>query len=90
MTIDHNVNKRACKALRLSVVMLDVRLLLNLMDGHHVTLVSASHGQQVLAVLQSFRERRALFDFSLRVQDETLPCHRCVLAACSDFFRYQC
>lgn len=89
MTVDHNANKRACKALHLSM-MLDVRLVLNLMDGHHVTLVSASHGQQVLAVLQAFRERRALFDFSIRVQGETLPCHRCVLAACSDFFRYQC
>jgi len=62
------------------------------MDARHdearsVSLVCASHGQRVLGVLQDFRERGALFDFRIRVQGETLPCHRCVLAACSDFFR---
>ncbi|XP_059369728.1 kelch repeat and BTB domain-containing protein 3 [Carassius carassius] len=56
-------------------------------EQRSVFLVSESHGQQVLGVLQGFRERGVLFDFSIRVQEETLPCHRCVLAACSDFFR---
>ncbi|KAF4104511.1 kelch repeat and BTB domain-containing protein 3 isoform X1 [Onychostoma macrolepis] len=56
-------------------------------EQRSVFLVSESHGQQVLGVLQGFRERGVLFDFSVRVQEETLPCHRCVLAACSDFFR---
>lgn len=27
-------------------------------------------------------------DFTVKVQGHTFPCHRCVLAACSDFFRY--
>ncbi|KAK7171342.1 hypothetical protein R3I93_003828 [Phoxinus phoxinus] len=63
------------------------------MDARHddearsVSLVCASHGQRVLGVLQDFRERCALFDFRILVQEESLPCHRCVLAACSDFFR---
>ncbi|XP_043086357.1 kelch repeat and BTB domain-containing protein 3 [Puntigrus tetrazona] len=56
-------------------------------EQRSVFLASESHGQQVLSVLQAFRERGVLFDFSVRVQEETLPCHRCVLAACSDFFR---
>ncbi|RXN02426.1 kelch repeat and BTB domain-containing 3 [Labeo rohita] len=56
-------------------------------EQRSVFLVSESHGQQVVSVLQGFRERGVLFDFSIRVQDETLPCHRCVLAASSDFFR---
>ncbi|XP_066536772.1 kelch repeat and BTB domain-containing protein 3 [Hoplias malabaricus] len=50
-------------------------------------LVSEAHGQQILSVLRSFRDRGVLFDFRICVQNETLPCHRCVLAACSDFFR---
>ncbi|XP_051535475.1 kelch repeat and BTB domain-containing protein 3 [Myxocyprinus asiaticus] len=56
-------------------------------EQRSVFLVSGTHGQQIIAVLQSFRARGAMFDFSIRVQDDTLPCHRCVLAACSDFFR---
>uniref|UniRef100_A0A3Q1E9I0 Kelch repeat and BTB (POZ) domain containing 3 n=1 Tax=Acanthochromis polyacanthus TaxID=80966 RepID=A0A3Q1E9I0_9TELE len=48
--------------------------------------VSESHGLQLLGVLRSLRERSMLFDFTIKVQDHTFPCHRCVLAACSDFF----
>ncbi|XP_067362611.1 kelch repeat and BTB domain-containing protein 3 isoform X2 [Channa argus] len=50
--------------------------------------VSESHGLQLLSVLRSFRERGLLFDFTINVQEHSFPCHRCVLAACSDFFRY--
>ncbi|KAM7399388.1 hypothetical protein PAMP_018661 [Pampus punctatissimus] len=49
--------------------------------------VSESHGLQLLGVLRSFRESGLLFDFTIKVQEHTFPCHRCVLAACSDFFR---
>ncbi|XP_067102951.1 kelch repeat and BTB domain-containing protein 3 [Osmerus mordax] len=49
--------------------------------------LSEAHGQQLLSVLRSFRERGLLFDFTIRVQDQSFPCHRCVLAASSDFFR---
>ncbi|XP_056297675.1 kelch repeat and BTB domain-containing protein 3 [Pseudoliparis swirei] len=28
-----------------------------------------------------------MLDFTIRVQEHSFPCHRCVLAACSDFFR---
>uniref|UniRef100_A0A672Z493 Kelch repeat and BTB (POZ) domain containing 3 n=1 Tax=Sphaeramia orbicularis TaxID=375764 RepID=A0A672Z493_9TELE len=55
----------------------------------HKTLlrVSESHGLQLLGVLRSFRERGLLFDFTIKAQERSFPCHRCVLAACSDFFR---
>ncbi|XP_034081491.1 LOW QUALITY PROTEIN: kelch repeat and BTB domain-containing protein 3 [Gymnodraco acuticeps] len=46
-----------------------------------------SHGLQLLSVLSSFREQGLLFDFTIKVQEQSFPCHRCVLAACSDFFR---
>ncbi|KAK5904592.1 hypothetical protein CesoFtcFv8_006138 [Champsocephalus esox] len=46
-----------------------------------------SHGLQLLSVLRSFREQGLLFDFTIKVQEQSFPCHRCVLAACSDFFR---
>ncbi|XP_061923226.1 kelch repeat and BTB domain-containing protein 3-like isoform X3 [Entelurus aequoreus] len=49
--------------------------------------VSDSYGRQLLGVLRSFRERGLLFDFTIKVQEHTFPCHRCVLYACSDFFR---
>uniref|UniRef100_A0A3Q3A4R6 Kelch repeat and BTB (POZ) domain containing 3 n=1 Tax=Kryptolebias marmoratus TaxID=37003 RepID=A0A3Q3A4R6_KRYMA len=49
--------------------------------------VSESHGLQLLDMLRSFRERGLLFDFTIKVQGRSFPCHRCVLAACSDFFR---
>nr|XP_006628173.2 PREDICTED: kelch repeat and BTB domain-containing protein 3 [Lepisosteus oculatus]XP_015196704.1 PREDICTED: kelch repeat and BTB domain-containing protein 3 [Lepisosteus oculatus] len=52
-----------------------------------VVLVAEDHGQEILSVLQSFREKNAFFDFQILVKGETIPCHRCVLAACSDFFR---
>jgi len=48
---------------------------------------SESHGLQLLSVLRSFRERGLLFDFTIKAQEHSFPCHRCVLAACSDFFR---
>ncbi|XP_077468243.1 kelch repeat and BTB domain-containing protein 3 isoform X1 [Stigmatopora argus] len=55
---------------------------------HHKLLqVSNSHGLQLLGVLRSFRTKGMLFDFTIKVQDHSYPCHRCVLAACSDFFR---
>ncbi|XP_076592003.1 kelch repeat and BTB domain-containing protein 3 [Chaetodon auriga] len=49
--------------------------------------MSESHGLQLLGVLRSFRERGVMFDFTINVQGQSFPCHRCVLAACSDFFR---
>ncbi|XP_064297340.1 kelch repeat and BTB domain-containing protein 3 isoform X1 [Phalacrocorax carbo] len=51
------------------------------------SLVAEGHGQQILKVLQKFREQNIFFDFEILVKDEIIPCHRCVLAACSDFFR---
>ncbi|XP_071990321.1 kelch repeat and BTB domain-containing protein 3 [Engystomops pustulosus] len=52
-----------------------------------VSLVADSHGQQILTVLQNFREQNIFFDFNIIVKEESIPCHRCVLAASSDFFR---
>ncbi|XP_029302253.1 kelch repeat and BTB domain-containing protein 3 [Cottoperca gobio] len=49
--------------------------------------VPESHGLQLLSVLRSFRDQGLLIDFTIKVQEHTFPCHRCVLAACSDFFR---
>ncbi|CAG00911.1 unnamed protein product, partial [Tetraodon nigroviridis] len=46
-----------------------------------------SHGLQLLTALRSFRERSLMFDFTIIVAGHAFPCHRCVLAACSDFFR---
>jgi kelch repeat/BTB domain-containing protein 3 len=51
-------------------------------------LVSEDHGQKILSILQSFREQNVFYDFKIILNDEIIPCHRCVLAACSDFFRY--
>ncbi|XP_025054046.1 kelch repeat and BTB domain-containing protein 3 isoform X2 [Alligator sinensis] len=51
------------------------------------SLVAEGHGIQILKVLQRFREQNIFFDFKILVKDEIIPCHRCVLAACSDFFR---
>ncbi|XP_016062923.1 PREDICTED: kelch repeat and BTB domain-containing protein 3 [Miniopterus natalensis] len=50
-------------------------------------LVSEDHGQKILSVLQNFREQDVFYDFKIIMKDEVIPCHRCVLAACSDFFR---
>ncbi|XP_068122985.1 kelch repeat and BTB domain-containing protein 3 [Hyperolius riggenbachi] len=52
-----------------------------------ISMVAEGHGQQILTVLQSFREQGIFFDFTITVKDELIPCHRCVLAASSDFFR---
>lgn len=51
-------------------------------------LVAEDHGQKILSVLQNFREQNVFYDFKIIMKDEIIPCHRCVLAACSDFFRY--
>lgn len=51
-------------------------------------LVSEDHGQKILSILQNFREQNIFYDFKIIMKDEIIPCHRCVLAACSDFFRY--
>ncbi|XP_049582269.1 kelch repeat and BTB domain-containing protein 3 [Syngnathus scovelli] len=56
-------------------------------EGHTLLQVSNTHGLQLLGLLRSFRERGLLFDFTIKVQEQIFPCHRCVLAACSDFFR---
>lgn len=50
-------------------------------------LISEDHGQKILSVLQNFRAQNVFYDFEIIVKDEAIPCHRCVLAACSDFFR---
>ncbi|XP_075707694.1 kelch repeat and BTB domain-containing protein 3 [Rhinoderma darwinii] len=52
-----------------------------------VSLVAENHGQQILTILQNFREQNIFYDFNILVKDESIPCHRCVLAASSDFFR---
>ncbi|KAM4794974.1 kelch repeat and BTB domain-containing protein 3 [Rhinophrynus dorsalis] len=52
-----------------------------------ISLVSEGHGQQILNVLQNFRDQNIFFDFNITVKDQHMPCHRCVLAASSDFFR---
>ncbi|KAM9031246.1 kelch repeat and BTB domain-containing protein 3 [Sarcophilus harrisii] len=56
-------------------------------DKKSSCLVAEEHGQQILNVLQNFREKNVFYDFKIIVKDEIIPCHRCVLAACSDFFR---
>ncbi|XP_053561035.1 kelch repeat and BTB domain-containing protein 3 [Bombina bombina] len=52
-----------------------------------ISLVAEGHGQQILNILQSFRDQKIFFDFIISVKDKLIPCHRCVLAASSDFFR---
>ncbi|XP_074072692.1 kelch repeat and BTB domain-containing protein 3 isoform X1 [Macrotis lagotis] len=56
-------------------------------DKKSNSLVTEEHGQRILNVLQNFREKNVFYDFKIIVKDEIIPCHRCVLAACSDFFR---
>ncbi|XP_076002531.1 kelch repeat and BTB domain-containing protein 3 [Genypterus blacodes] len=56
-------------------------------ERRSVLRASGSHGLQLLSMLRSFRERALLFDFTIHVQECSFPCHRCVIAACSDFFR---
>ncbi|TNN33128.1 Kelch repeat and BTB domain-containing protein 3 [Liparis tanakae] len=57
-------------------------------QGRAVLWAPESHGLQLLGALRAFREQALMLDFTIRVQDHSFPCHRCVLAACSDFFRY--
>ncbi|KAG8452961.1 hypothetical protein GDO86_004678 [Hymenochirus boettgeri] len=52
-----------------------------------ISIVSECHGQKILTILQNFRDQKAFFDFNIVVKDHLMPCHRCVLAASSDFFR---
>ncbi|XP_032878577.1 kelch repeat and BTB domain-containing protein 3 [Amblyraja radiata] len=56
-------------------------------EKKNVSLLAETHGKQVLNVLQNFREQNVFFDFTIFVKGEKFPCHRCILAACSDFFR---
>lgn len=58
-------------------------------EQRSVLLVCEGHGDQILSVLRAFRAKGMLFDFHINVQDKILPCHSCVLAACSDFFRLE-
>lgn len=58
-------------------------------ERRSVLLVCEGHGDQILSVLRAFRDKGTLFDYHIRIQDEILPCHRCILAACSDFFRLE-
>ncbi|XP_007665024.1 kelch repeat and BTB domain-containing protein 3 isoform X1 [Ornithorhynchus anatinus] len=51
------------------------------------SVMAEEHGRRILSVLQSFRDQDMFYDFQIIVKDEIIPCHRCVLAACSDFFR---
>ncbi|XP_043928544.1 kelch repeat and BTB domain-containing protein 3 [Protopterus annectens] len=56
-------------------------------ENKTVSLVNKEHGQQILKVLQNFRDQNIFYDFHIIVKGESFPCHRCVLAAGSDFFR---
>ncbi|XP_063964243.1 kelch repeat and BTB domain-containing protein 8-like isoform X1 [Lytechinus pictus] len=46
-----------------------------------------NHGSVVLDQLQSLRLEGLLTDVSLKVNADTFPCHRSVLAACSPYFK---
>jgi len=48
---------------------------------------SASHSGLVLSGLDRLREQSLLFDVVLIVEGQKFPAHRCVLAACSEYFR---
>ena len=58
-----------------------------ILDHRSELCVSEAHSQQLLGMLRSFRERGLLFDFTVTVQEQTFPC---VLAACSNIFRFVC
>ncbi|XP_059175119.1 kelch repeat and BTB domain-containing protein 3-like [Physella acuta] len=42
---------------------------------------------QIVKGLENVWNENILFDFAVKVQDETIQCHRLILAACSDFFK---
>ncbi|XP_059175123.1 kelch repeat and BTB domain-containing protein 3-like [Physella acuta] len=42
---------------------------------------------QIVQILENVWSEKTLFDFAVKVQDETIQCHRLILAACSEFFK---
>ncbi|XP_059175121.1 uncharacterized protein LOC131955150 [Physella acuta] len=42
---------------------------------------------QIVQSLENVWSENILFDFAVKVQDETIQCHRLILAACSEFFK---
>ncbi|XP_059170044.1 kelch-like protein 38 [Physella acuta] len=42
---------------------------------------------RIVKCLQDVWTDKMLFDFAVKVSDETIQCHRLILAACSDFFK---
>ena len=45
-----------------------------------------SHGKGMLRTLNELRRQGLLCDATLMVEDKPFPVHRCILAACSDYF----
>ncbi|XP_059170033.1 kelch repeat and BTB domain-containing protein 8-like [Physella acuta] len=41
---------------------------------------------KIVHCLQNLWKEKMLFDFLVKINDETIQCHRVILAACSDFF----
>ncbi|KAM8977652.1 kelch repeat and BTB domain-containing protein 3 [Pelodytes ibericus] len=52
-----------------------------------INLVAKSKEQEVLKIMRNFRDQGLYFDFNITVRRRVIPCHRCVVASCSDFFR---
>ncbi|XP_059175118.1 uncharacterized protein LOC131955145 [Physella acuta] len=42
---------------------------------------------QIVKGLENVWDENILFDFAVKVQNDTIKCHRLILAACSDFFK---
>ncbi|XP_059170032.1 kelch-like protein 2 [Physella acuta] len=42
---------------------------------------------RIVKCLQDVWTDKMLFDFAVKISDETIQCHRLILAACSDFFK---
>ncbi|XP_059170030.1 kelch-like protein 8 [Physella acuta] len=42
---------------------------------------------QIFKGLENVWDENILFDYAVKVQDETIQCHRLILAACSEFFK---
>jgi hypothetical protein len=45
-----------------------------------------SHAKSILTTMNNLRKTNTLCDVALKVEDRSLPAHRIVLAACSDYF----
>ena len=45
-----------------------------------------SHAKSILTTMNNLRKTNTLCDVTLRVDEQTFPAHRIVLAACSDYF----